>query len=435
MVFKHKILIIGGGASGIMAALSAKDFGIDVALVEGNDRIGKKLLTTGNGRCNISNEYIDEMVSRSVGLTSSGSAPPQVMRFNSENEGFYLPVLKAFTVKDTVDFFNGLGLPLVVLEDGKMYPRSLQASSALDIFRMALDDRGIPLYCGYKITGVKAEKEGFKVFYKNSEGEGTFLCGKVILCTGGKSAPATGSDGSGFNIARSLGHTIIPTVPALVQLRLDYKNLKALAGVKFDGNVEVFVESRSCRKEFGEVLFTDYGISGPPILQLSRVASYSINKKKRVTLKVDMCPDMDAADLENFLENHWGLLSHRSVHDSFIGIINKKTIPVLLKEAGVENLHKPCWELEWNEKKAIYSLLKGWEFHVTDTNSYANSQVTAGGIDTREVDAETLESKLVPDLYFAGEILDVDGDCGGYNLQWAWSSGYVAAKAAAEGLK
>jgi predicted Rossmann fold flavoprotein len=419
---KHRLLIIGGGAAGLTAAIAAKDMGIDAAIIEANDRIGKKILTTGNGRCNITNEFIDKMIE-----SHPNSVLP--MRFHSDNLDFFIPVLKKFNVKDTINFFLMLGLPLTTLEDGKMYPLSLQASSVLDIFRLSLEEKGVPLYSGHKVTDIMPLKSGFKIYTKTSEGEEVFECNKIIFCTGGKSAPATGSDGSGYGILKKLGHSIIPTIPAIVQLKLDYKNLKALSGIKFDGYAEVLANNKVLRREFGEVLFTDYGISGPPILQLSRTASYNLSKKSEVKIKIDMLPNYSLEDLENFLETHWSLFGHRSVADSFIGIINKKLIPILLKEAGLSDIHKPCWELDWKEKKSIYTLLKAWEFKVTDTNSFSNAQVTAGGIDTREVDQETLQSKLIPGLYFAGEVLDVDGDCGGFNLQWAWSSGYVAAQA------
>lgn len=424
---KHTLLIIGGGAAGLIAAITAKDFGIDVAIIEANDRIGKKLLTTGNGRCNITNESIDSLFDSNLNHHISNNCCKA--RYHSNNEDFYKNILESFPVKNTVDFFFSLGLPLTTLEDGKMYPLSLQASSVLDIFKMSLEDRAIPLYMKHKVINVVPSKKGFKVLCRTEEGEDIHTCEKLMLCAGSKSAPNTGSDGSGYNIAKALGHKVIPTVPALVQLKLDYKNLKALAGIKFDGEVSISVNGIMKRSEFGEILFTDYGISGPPILQLSRIASYGVYNKQAVSIKVDMLPNIKAEEMEVFLENHWAMFSHRSISDAFIGIINKKSIPILLKEACIDNIHKPCYELQWKEKKMLYKLLKSWEFKVTDTNSFSNSQVTAGGIDTLEVNEVTLESKLVPNLYFAGEILDVDGDCGGYNLQWAWSSGYTAAKA------
>ncbi len=403
---KHDLIIVGGGASGIMAAIMAKDLGIDVAILESNDRIGKKILTTGNGRCNITNKNIN------------------ILRYHSENKTFFNKVFENFTLKNTVEFFNSIGLYLVTLDSDKMYPMSLQSSSVLDVFRFALEEREVPIYLNHKVKEINYKNK----FIIDCNNEKNFICNKLLLCAGGKSAPKTGSDGSGFTLAKKLGHNIINPIPALVQLKLNHNKLKALSGVKFDGNAHIYVNDKLRRSEFGEVLFTDYGISGPPILQLSRIASYNLSKGKDVSLKIDMMSNFSKDELKRFLENHFGTYSYRSVHDALIGILNKKIIPIILKEANIDNIHKPCWSLEWEEKEMLLSLLKEWTFKVNGTNSFDNAQVTAGGIDTKEVDENTLQSKLVPNLYFAGEILDVDGDCGGFNLQWAWSSASVAVK-------
>lgn len=407
----HEILVIGGGASGIMASIALKDMGKDIGLIEGSNRIGSKILTTGNGRCNIANKNIN------------------YSRYHSKNPEFYNHVLNKFTVDDTINFFYSLGLPLTELDDGKLYPLSLQASSVLDILRMALDDRSVPIYLNQKVNTIKKLSSGFKVLLQSGD---TYECKKLILCCGGKSAPNTGSDGSGFELAQRLHHSIITPVPSLVQLKLKYNHLKALSGVKFNGFAEIYVDDAPKRKEFGEILFTDYGISGPPILQISGIASRALAKGKEVRLTIDMMPNLNKEALIEFLENHWALFSYRSILDSFIGLINKKIIPTLLKEASITNIHKPCCELTWKEKDKIFFLLKNWDFTVYDTNSFKNSQVTSGGINTEEVNSKTLESKIVSNLFFAGEILDVDGDCGGFNLQWCWSSGFIAAKSAAE---
>jgi predicted Rossmann fold flavoprotein len=406
---KHEIIIVGGGASGIMAAILLKDMGIDAAILEGSDRIGKKILVTGNGRCNITNRYAEEN------------------RYHSDNPEFYKHALNSFKSSDTISFFSSIGLPLVTLEDGKMYPMSLQASSVLDIMRLAIADRNIPVYLNSKVKAIKQNKEGFKLETASNE---TYECSKVIITCGGKSLASTGSDGSGYSLAKSFGHKIINTTPGIVQLKLDYKSLRALSGVKFNGIAELFIDGEMNRREFGEILFTDYGISGPPILQLSRTASYALSKGKNAVLKVNIMYTMKKEDLENFFETHFALFSHRSVHDCFIGIVNKKLIPILLKEAGVIDIHKACSDLDYREKRSLYKLLTSWEFNVIDTNGFTNAQVTAGGVDTTEVNSETMESKLVQNLYFAGEVLDVDGDCGGFNLQWAWSSAFSAAKGA-----
>lgn len=408
-----KIIVIGGGASGLMAAIASKDMGAETIILEGNDRIGKKLLSTGNGRCNLTNRYCT------------------LQRFHSENPGFFTKVLNSFTPENTIDFFSSLSLPVVTLEDGKVYPMSLQASSVVDILRYALKDRSIPVYTNEKVKKIYRLKNIFKIITNT---QNTYECSKIILCCGGKSSPATGSDGSGYELAKMLGHSIIPAIPAIVQLKLDFNHLKALSGVKFDGTAEIWADGSKIRKESGEILFTDYGISGPPILQLSRCASYYMEKGKNVTLKIDMIPSFSEKKLKDFLGNHWGMLNYRSTADSFIGIINKKIIPVLLKESGIIDINKPCSDLSYKEKASVLKILKNWSFKVSGTNSFRDSQVTAGGINTKEVNPETLESKILPGVYFCGEILDVDGDCGGFNLQWAWSSGYTAGKNAAKDI-
>lgn len=406
----HDVVIIGGGASGMTAAITAKDFGLDVAIVEGTDRVGKKILTTGNGRCNITNSLI--------------SFPFE--NFHSANDGFFIKSLNKFSVEDTKAFFLNLGLPIIELEKGKNYPQSLQASSVVDILKMALEEREIPVYNSYKVKSIHKSKGKFTLSTGN-EDSSVIKCKKLIMACGGKSAPKTGSDGSGYTLAKSLGHSIIEPNPAIVQLKLSHNKLKALSGIKFNGYAEVLCDRKSIRKEFGEILFTDYGISGPPILQISREASLGCFKGKEVKILVDMMPDKSLKELEDFLEGHFAVFSCREVINSLIGVVNKKMIPILLREAGIDNLHKPCYELTWKEKKALINLMKSWEFKCVGTNGFQAAQVTTGGINTKEVDSETLQSKLVDNLYFCGELLDVDGDCGGFNLQWAWSSGFTAA--------
>ena len=402
---KHSLIIVGGGSAGLTSALIAKDYGVDVAIIEGSDRIGKKILTTGNGRCNISNTNIN------------------INRYHSENPYFFKHTLDSFTINHTVEFFANLGIPLVTLDGGKMFPMSLQASSVLDILRFCLEEKNIPVYTNTKAKEITQKNKGFKIVTTDNI---TYECEKLIIATGGKSAPKTGSDGSGYKLAKQLGHSVMSPVPALVQLKLNYNKLKALSGVKFDGNAEIFINGDCAQKEFGEILFTDYGISGPPILQLSRTASCALAKSNKVSLFIDLLPTISLEDLKVFLENHWSVFGERSLHDSLIGIINKKIIPIILKQLKIENIHKPCSDLNIEEKIAIYKLLKQWKFEVSGTNSFSNAQVTAGGINTKEINPQTLESNIVPNLYFAGEILDVDGDCGGFNLQWAWSSGAIA---------
>lgn len=402
----HKIIVLGAGAAGVTAAIEASDSGCDVAILEGNDRVLKKILSTGNGRCNISNLHID------------------IHRYHSTYPQKAEGILKDFSTSKTFEYFEGLGLPLITLEDNKIFPMSLQASSVIDVLRMALRERNIPVYLNSKVKAIKKKGNNFILETKNGD---FYKCEKLIICCGGCSAPNTGSDGSGFNLSKSLGHNIVKPLPALVQLKLSYENLKALQGVKIQGSAKILVNNEVKREEEGEILFTDYGISGPPILQLSRIASKAIEDGKEVSLSLNMFPHLSLEELKDKLLSHFEVFYNRSIHDNLIGILNKKLIPTVLKECGIKNIHEAASCIDYKNKIAIFKLLNSYTFKVIGTNSFKESQVTAGGVDMREVNS-TLMSKLVKDLYFAGEILDIDGDCGGFNLQWAWSSGYTAGK-------
>ena len=399
----HDILIIGGGASGLICALISKDLGKDVAIIEGTSRIGNKILTTGNGRCNISNSNIK----------------PPYNCYDSTSKDFYESTLNKFSTEDTKNFFLSLGLPLTELDNGKLFPKSLQASSVVDIIRLSLEERNIPIYTDTKVNSIAKNKR-----FEISSLSGDFSCNKLVLACGGKSAVKTGSDGSGYKLSKSLGHKIITPIPAIVQLKLDYPYLKALSGIKFDGIASVYINNEKVREDKGEILFTDYGISGPPILQLSRNASKGILNKDKVDIKVDMMPDMTLDEVYDFIYSHLAMFSYRSISNALIGVINKKLIPTFLKDVGIHNIHTPCDEIDWNLKDLLCKRFKEWTFKCIDTNGFNNAQLTCGGVDTTEVNKDTLESKITRDLYFCGEILDVNGDCGGFNLQWAWSSGY-----------
>ena len=215
-------------------------------------------------------------------------------------------------------------------------------------------------------------------------------------------------------------------MPGIVQLKLDYPRLKGLSGIKFDGKVSLIVNKKIVREESGEILFTDYGISGPPILQISSTASRYLKNDDDVWIKLDMMHNKSLDEVSNFIYGHLSIFSHRSISDALIGVVNKKLIPILLKDIGISNIHIPCYELDWKYQNELINRLKNWEFKCIGTKEFSNAQVTVGGVNTKEVSTNSLESNIVKNLYFAGEILDVDGDCGGFNLQWAWSSAFFA---------
>lgn len=410
---RHQTIVIGGGAAGIFAAIVAKDFGQDVAILEGGSRVGRKLISTGNGRCNITNRRI---------------APPYKQYHSLTNPDFYRSALDQLTVDDTIEYFSFLGLPIVEQTKGRMYPQNLQASSVVDILRLNLEERNVPVYLETKVIDIVVDENGEFILHTTGAFP-VFKAQKVIVATGGVSAPETGSDGSIYPILKKLGHRITPLLPTIVQLKLDYPHLKSVAGVRFDALAKVSVDGEIKRTDLDEVLFTPYGISGPAIYTICREASLGIFYQKRVLIHLDLFPNQSAKELADQLDNHFAISSHRTLFNALNGVLHKRLIPALVKDARLPSIHLPVSKLSYYDRQRLYGLLKNWTFTCVDTNGFQAAQATIGGVDTRDVDPDTLESKKIKHLYFCGEVLDVDGDCGGYNLQWAWSSAYVAGKA------
>lgn len=400
-----KVIVVGGGAAGMTAGIVARRNGCDVVILEQMNRVGKKILATGNGRCNLTNENIE------------------ISRYHGKNPKFAINALKQFDVEQTVQFFEYMGISCKVEDGGKIYPWSDQASSVLDVLRYEIERLGIEERVESGVKSIYPVKKGFKVLLRNGE---ELKGDRVILAAGGKAAPNLGSNGSGYGLVIPLGHKLVEPFPALVQLRLKASFLKALKGVKFIGRAAVGIDDKELRWEIGEILFTDYGISGPPIFQLSRKAGEELQAGRNPWIEVDMFPGYSQEELSEMLRTKFGYQPQKSLDFSFVGLLNKRLIPVILREAGIEDIKKQTQCINKNEFENIIKILKSWRFEVTGTNSWSDAQVTAGGIDVSDIDPGTMESRLVPGLYFAGEIMDIDGDCGGFNLQWAWSSGYVA---------
>lgn len=397
--------IIGGGAAGMMAAITAANNGAKVKVIERLDRVGKKILATGNGRCNMTNRVMGKDF------------------FYGQHHEFVESALNFFDVEMTMDFFGDLGIYYRVDENGKVYPYSNQASSILDVLRYEMERLGVKEVCQAPVVKIKKIKEKFEVTIE----DGTlFHFDRVILTTGGKAAPNLGSNGSGYRLATEFGHQLIQTFPALVQLKLEGDFLKGLKGVKFDGAVRLVHKGVESDSKEGEILYTEYGISGPPVIDLSRCASALLQAKEECEIQVDMFPKKSKAQLHEMMHKRFLKMDHKPLDSSFIGLINKKIIPILLKQAGIEEIHKPVSMVKEKEILRIITLLKEWPYKVIATQSWKDAQVTAGGIDVRHISSVNMESNLIKGLYFAGEILDIDGACGGYNLQWAWSSGYLA---------
>lgn len=419
----RKIAVVGGGAAGMTAAIQSARLGAQVTIYERNDRVGKKLLSTGNGKCNFSNELMGTDYYFGSGKTLIDK------------------VYESFDLNDTKEFFINLGMR-VKNRNGYLYPASEQASTVLDVLRYELERLKITVHTNQQVKGVERRQGAFIVeTTENKSGK----YDAVILACGGKAAPKTGSDGTGFLLAKALGHRIVPTVPALAALRCKETFFKRVAGVRCDANLTLRINGHPIRSERGELQWTDYGISGIPVFQLSRDAAYALRDEKSVTVEINLLPDfvcdtgggIDGKDkdarYESFWTERWGRQSDQTMEQFVTGIVNKKIALLLLRIAQIRETETASRVPEAARKK-LEQLFYSFSVTVNAVNPYEQAQVCAGGIDCTEVSQE-LESNLVPGLFFAGEILDVDGICGGYNLQWAWSSGSVAGRAASTGEK
>ena len=398
--------VIGGGAAGFMAAVTAKENGLDVIILERKDRVLKKVLATGNGRCNYTN--INANISNYYG----------------ENKEFAQSALEIFSSENTVKFFEKLGIVHKVEENGKVYPYSGQASAVVDALRFEAQRLEIPVYTNFDVSKIEYKNSTFKIF--SNDGNRIITCKKLILAAGGCSYPELGSNGSGYRLAEMMGHKSTEVKPALVQLKTEKEPVKGLQGIKVNAEITAYHKGKEMNSSEGELLFTDYGISGPVVFNLSYLSALYDN----LVFRCDLMPDYSMEDIKKLLAVRKENLSHLTMEDFLVGMLNKKLGQLLLKRSGIEKLSLPVEKLSDERISKISYLIKNYDIKILETTGFRNAQVTAGGVKTDSVDSKTMESKKVKNLYFAGEILDVFGDCGGYNLQWAWSSGFIAGKSA-----
>lgn len=403
-----KIIVIGGGAAGMIAAISANLNGGQVILLERNDRVGKKLLATGNGRCNYTNINLN------------------INNYHGFNSKFAYSVLSQFGVDGTMEFFESMGITPAVEPNGKVFPLSYQSSSMLDVLRYEIANEGIELITEAYVTSIKKDKKYTVILEDGRKFQGD----KVIVATGGMALPNSGSDGNGYTLCKELGHNVVDVFPGLVQLELDGDVFKPLTGTKFLGRAGIYIDNKLILEDTGDILFTNYGISGPPILQLSRTALENLRKGKEVEIRVSILHTKNIEELYEYLVYRFSLMPKKNIEIGLIGLINKKLILPILREANIDkNINSA--NLSNEEIRRLAETLLSWSFKVTGSQPWAHAQITAGGIDTQEINNKTMESKIHSGLYIVGELVDIDGDCGGYNLQWAWSSGYIAGENAA----
>lgn len=413
----YDIAIIGGGASGLMAALSAArtlqehNCAAKIAILEKEPRVGKKILATGNGKCNLTNIHTS------------------IKNYYSETPNIVSSVLDIASHDFIMQLFSELGLIVTTDNQGRVYPYSSQASAVLDLLRLHINALNVEELCNFNISKIEKIKSGFKI-----TSDSLIIIAKELICaTGGQASPALGSDGSGYKYMQNLGHTIIKPFPSLVQIKTDNKFINSLKGIRTHGCVKLVSGNRVLKEEYGEIQFSENALSGICIFQISRfISEYytkgTINGKKvkDVTISIDLLPNYSIEEVKDILVKHAKLFSHLSVDDFMIGILNKRIGQVLLKTCSITPMSRDVNSLSKNELFRLAECIKRWDIHPTGTMPWKNAQVTAGGINANEFNPQTLESKKITDLFACGEILDVDGECGGFNLQWAWSSGYIA---------
>ena len=400
------VIIIGGGASGMVAAIQAARLGVSVCILEKKDRVGRKLLATGNGRCNLSNRDLD-------------------FRHYHGSMTRLLPRLwKRMDGERVEEFWRDLGIDYVEGEGGKLYPRSLQAGSVVNALRRKIEELGIEVQNEMAVREVRRVHQGYWVLTARE----TLPAKAVILCAGGKAYPKLGADGEGAKLAKSLKMQVNPLRPALCRLNLDFPYLNRLSGVKLTIPISLWWDGERQQTEKGEVLFTDTGISGPPVLNLSRMAGEGLSQQKQIRVALDLAPEMESGELFAYMCDRMRRLKDWTVEDALEGWLPKKIAPVILLLAEVDRLQK-AGSLNKRQIGAICRVLKALTASVSGLAGWAQAQITVGGVAVREV-TERLESCKHKGLFLAGEVLDLDGDCGGYNLQWAVGSALVAAEEA-----
>ncbi len=397
-----KVGIIGGGAAGMTAAITAAKNGFDVTILEHQKRIGKKILVTGNGRCNLTN--IDQHISH----------------YHGAEREFAGEVFASFDYKETIAFFTKLGL-YTKNKNGCLYPYSEQASSVLEVLRMELKRLGVIVLTECNVTNIHKEDKFFL-----DTNQGCFSFDRIIIAAGSKAAPQTGSDGSGYKLAKSLGHHIRKPLPALVQLRSKEPYFKRLTGIRTEACLTIYCNHKKAGSERGELQLTGYGLSGIPTLQLSYLASMALDKKEKVIVEIDFIPDMDSTVLRHFLMDRIQMCPNKTAEEFLIGVLHKNFASFFIELCGIkQNTVVGNFSSKQIEKLSL--IMKKFEVPIDSVNSFQEAQICCGGVDTTQL-KPTLESKLINGLFFAGEIIDIHGDCGGYNLQWAWSSGTVAGR-------
>ncbi len=414
-----KIVVIGGGASGMAAAITAARSGAEVVLFEKEERLGRKIPATGNGKCNFSNNIYE------------GN------EYNENASEFVKAAFEEFSPQDTLKFFDELGIYPRFESEGRIYPASEQASSVLDVLRMEIERlSNIEVVYNHWIKGIVVKKiGGFAIVsHKNMR----LSADKVIIACGGRAGAQYGCEGDGHALAEMLAHEVLEPTPALVQLTSGEDYFKQLKGVRAKGKVTLTAdcgengEETTVCSDKGEIQFTEHGVSGICVFNISGRATRLMYEKKKCHVIIDLFPEISEDELKEILMLRLERSKHKSCEDYLNGMINKKLIPVVMKACGVKKLTDKAEKITEEQVAGIADFMKNWSVEINGSKSWNDAQTTSGGVVLEQVNPHTMESKLVAGLYFAGEVLDVDGKCGGYNLQWGWSSGVIAGRSASE---
>lgn len=395
----YDAIILGGGASGLLSASALAERGRHVALLEAQGRVGRKLLSTGNGRCNLTN--------RSAG-PSDYHGDLQAAK----------AALEAWPPRRVEALFLKLGIPCVADGEGRVYPMSRQAASVLDALRLSCDERGVDTLTDFEVTALEVQGGRFCARAR----DGRQVSGRcALVSTGGLAAPKLGASGIGYRLLERLGHRSTPRCPAIAPLKTPPEAVRGLKGIRAESTIALLADGRTVRRERGEILFTESGLSGIAAMQLAGAVNAALRQRQSCQCLITLMPE--AMDLAARARD----LPRRPMEDFLNGILPRRLGQMLVRAAGIDAT-RPAGRLSPAEIQALARRLTGWALPVTGTLGYEQAQVTSGGIDLDDFDRHTLQSRLVPGLFAAGEVLNVDGDCGGFNLQWAWSSAMMAAE-------
>ena len=401
---KLKVAVIGGGPAGIIAAGAAAERGHDVLLFEKNEQLGKKLFITGKGRCNITNaapieEFFDNIVT---------------------NRNFLYSSLYTFDNNAIIDLLGRYGLSTKVERGNRVFPKSDKSSDVIKAFKRYLDQAGVDIRLNSEVSHIKYDGESFTVFIKNG---GEFTFDRLVVTTGGKSYPATGSTGDGYLFAKSVGHTITDLRPSLVPIELSDSWVKELMGLSLKNvSLTAYQGKKEVHSEFGEMVFTHYGISGPIVLSMS---NYVNDIKSNLRLTLDLKPALDEEKLDSRIIRDFNQFSNKQLKNALNDLLPQRLIPWVIEASGIYP-DKVVHQITKEERESLVTALKNFPLHFKGFRPIEEGIVTSGGVNVKEINPSTMESKIIPGLFFAGEIIDVDALTGGYNLQIAYSTGYLA---------